>query len=105
MLNILVMEVNGDLCNIYRKALQTNGHRVHIAESLAEARSFLRKDTFDIFVCDMNMGKERGLDLIREYHAVLIGGRTVTIVVSAEEQYRAACEEAGVETFLSKPVS
>jgi DNA-binding NtrC family response regulator len=103
--NILIVEDNRDLSLIYAKVLRAKGHRVCVATNLTEARQFLNGDIFDLLVCDMNLGPERGLDLIRQYQAVLLDGPTTTIVVSAEEQYRATCEATGIEWFLSKPVS
>jgi two-component system capsular synthesis sensor histidine kinase RcsC len=103
--NILIVEDNQDLCRIYAKILSDIGNHVCVATSLTEARQHLEVEAFDMVVCDMNLGAERGLDLIRQYHDLLLGGPTVTIVVSAEEQYRPTCEAMGVEWFLSKPVS
>jgi DNA-binding NtrC family response regulator len=103
--SILIIEDNQDLCRIYSRALQKIGHRTAVATTLGEARQHLNEDRFDMLVCDMNLGAERGLDLIRQYRHLLLGGDMITIVVSAEEQYRATCEALGVEWFLSKPVS
>lgn len=105
MSTILVVEDNQDLCRIYAKALRDQGHHTCVAYNLTEARQHLEATQFDMLVCDMNLGAERGLDLILQYRNILLDGSTITIVVSAEEQYRPTCESLGIEWFLSKPVS
>ena len=104
MTSILILEDNQDLCTLYSRSLIPAGYAVQFAGTLAEARGWLLEQLFDVFLCDMQVGDERGLDLLREQQSLLIGSHTITIVISAQEKYRRMCEALGVEFFISKPI-
>lgn len=105
MQRVLIMEDNRDLCVIYTKAVEKAGYEVHQAVTLAQARVALDSYQFDLFICDMRMGTESGLDLLRERRDDLKSAGTVIVVVSAEEQYRSQVADLDVDFFLSKPVT
>jgi DNA-binding NtrC family response regulator len=102
--HILVMEDNEVLRQLYTRALRTTGQAVYQAASIQEARSLLNQHSFDIFLCDMEVGGERGIDLLQEQHDNLHYSGTHVIVASAEERYRDDCEALGVDLFLEKPL-
>ncbi len=102
---ILLMEDEDDQRRLYARALAQAGFDVEQAATLQEARDFLANHHFDVFICDIRMGNERGTDLLRERGQELMCQGTEIIVLSAQEQYRALCEELGIDFFLTKPVS
>lgn len=104
-IRVLLMEDEDDQRRLYARALSQAGFQIDEAATVEEARSLLDAGTYDFFICDIRMGNERGTDLIRERGAELMAQGTQIIVLSAQEQYRAACEEMGVEFFFTKPVS
>lgn len=102
--SILVMEDNHDLRRLYSKIFTNAGYNVYPAATLEEARALLLKNHVNLFLCDIHVGDERGTDLLREQAAFLGKNGTKVIVVSGQAQYRAACEEMGVDFYLEKPV-
>lgn len=102
---VLILEDDAALLRLFGRVLNAAGCDVYTATTLSAAGEQLSRQTFDIFICDMRIGSERGIDLLRRHITRLTASGTQTIVVSAEEQYRASCDELGVEFFLSKPVS
>ena len=104
MTDILILEDNNDLCTLYARTFTEEGYQSRFAPTLMDARRLLQDHTYDVFLCDMQLGNEHGLTLLKEQRAVLITGSTTTIVVSAQEKYRRACEDLGVEFFISKPI-
>jgi DNA-binding NarL/FixJ family response regulator len=60
---------------------------------------------FDVVLCDIHMGSDRGTDLLREYGNTLATSGTLIIVVSGQAQYRNTCEDLGADFFLEKPVA
>jgi len=102
--HILVMEDNEVLRQLYTRALRTTGQAVFQAASIPEARRLLDEHSFDIFLCDMEVGGERGIDLLQEQHDNLHYSGTRVIVATAEDRYRQRCHELGVDLFLEKPI-
>lgn len=102
---VLVLEDDLALIRLYGKVIRKAGYKVTEATNLQEARDQLRKERFDVFICDMRLGAERGIDLLVEQKAFLQEQHTQVVVVSAEEQYRELCREMGIDLFFSKPVS
>ena len=102
---ILIMEDDAYLCRLYSKALRAVGYEVHSARNVQEARDLLAQVRFDVLLCDVYMGSERGTDLLREYSNVLSTNGTQVVMVSGQSQYRDMCERMGAEFFLEKPVA
>jgi DNA-binding NarL/FixJ family response regulator len=102
---VLIMEDNAHLCRLFSKALRTSDYEVYTAETIQEAHDLLFKTQFDVLLCDIHMGHDRGTDLLREYYENLDPSGTRVVIVSAEARYRDMCEEMGVDFFLEKPVA
>lgn len=102
---ILIMEDDDSLRRLCTKVLEKTGYEVHQAATLQQARELIDQHTFNIFLCDIHMGRERGTDLLREQGDRLFQNGTQIIVMSAEGRYRSMCEQMGVEFYLEKPIA
>lgn len=102
---ILILEDDLALIRLYGKVIRKAGYKVSEATNIQEARDQLSRQRFDVFICDMRLGAERGIDLLIEQKMFLEEQQTQVVVVSAEEQYREMCREMGIDLFFSKPVS
>ncbi|MCP4544780.1 MAG: response regulator [Chloroflexi bacterium] len=102
---ILVVEDNVHLCRLFGKALNASGYKVHTATTVQEARDLLPQFRFDVLLCDIHMGDDRGTDLLNEYYEKFAVSGTQVVIVSGESQYRGTCEDMGVDFFLEKPVA
>ena len=102
---VLIMEDDPGLRRIYSKALTKGSFDVQLAPTVKEAREALQTGKYNIFICDIHMGRERGTDLLTEFGDKLKNDGTQVIMVSAYGQYRALTEEMGADFFLEKPIS
>lgn len=102
---ILIIEDDTPILQLYSKLLATSGYEVHPAGTASAGRALLEQKQFDMLICDMRLGNERGIDLIAEYRDKLNQEETVIIGVSAENHYQRLCQQAGVDFFMTKPVS
>jgi DNA-binding NtrC family response regulator len=102
---ILIMEDDLGLRRIYTKALKKSHYQVDEAPTLQMARELLAENQYDIFVCDIHMGRERGTDLLAEFSDRLNEANTQVVMCSAYGQYRYMTEEMGADYFLEKPIS
>jgi DNA-binding NtrC family response regulator len=102
---ILIMEDDAGLRRIYNKALSKGNFEVFEAGAIQTARDLLKSQRFDIFICDIHLGRERGTDLLVEMADKLDADGTQTIMCSAYGQYRFLTDEMGADYFLEKPIS
>lgn len=102
---ILIVEDDTGLLFIYRKTLTKAGYDIDLASNITEAKSYLDNDTYAIMICDIQLGKERGTDLVEQYGEELAEKGTQIIMVSSFGQYRHITDDLGVEFFLEKPIS
>ena len=90
---------------LYYKALRSAGYEVNTAGTVQEARDILTQVHFDLLLCDIQMGDERGTDLLNEYAGALFTSGAQVVIVSGQPQYRDMCIDLGVDFFLEKPVA
>ncbi|MEJ2757582.1 MAG: response regulator [Anaerolineales bacterium] len=102
---ILILEDDYGLRHIFGRALRKSGYTVEEASTIQAARSQLDTADYEIFICDIQIGRERGLDLLAEYQHKFNQTGTHVVICSAYGQYRAQTEEIGVDFFLEKPIS
>jgi DNA-binding NarL/FixJ family response regulator len=102
---LLVIEDNAELRRLYSRALRRTGFEVCMAGTIQQAQELLDDSRFDVVLCDIHMGSDRGTDLLREYGNTLATSGTLIIVVSGQAQYRNTCEDLGADFFLEKPVA
>ncbi|MBI5670124.1 MAG: response regulator [Chloroflexi bacterium] len=103
--SVLVLDDDDDLRHMFTVFLSRQGYQVRGAASIGEAQQLLDSQPFDVFLCDMRLGSERGIDLLRDCAQAKRYGRMQMIAMSAEHHYRQACEDLNIEFFISKPVS
>lgn len=102
---ILILEDDLGLRRIYTKALRKAHYEVDEAPHLQAARELLNRFDYEIFVCDIHVGRERGTDLLEEYKDKFNQVGTQVVMCSAYGQYRYLTEEMGADYFLEKPIS
>jgi|GEM_PF-2721392 len=107
-LNILLVEDNRVNQMVATAMLKLDGHRIDIAEDGLEAIDAVTAKAYDIVLMDMQMPRMDGLDAARRIRA--LGGRhaetpiiAMTANVLVEDRNR--CIDAGMNDFLSKPIS
>jgi two-component system, NtrC family, response regulator PilR len=103
--NILILEDDADLLNMFSRVLTKVGYNVFPAMTLGTARELLNERDYDVMISDIGIGGGRSIDLLREQFDTLTKKRTDIVVVSGREETRYMCEEMGIDWFLLKPVS
>ena len=104
---VLVAEDNETNQKVIRAILEKVGHRVHLVADGEAALDALAsgEHRFDLVVVDMHMPKVGGLDVIRQYR-FMTASPVPVVVLTADATAGAAraCEEAGADAHLTKPV-
>ncbi len=109
-LSFLVAEDNTVNQLIIEAMLRQLGHRVTVVADGRLALAALARDHFDLVLMDCNMPELDGLEATRQLRAGAAGVRdtgvpVIALTANAMDGDRESCLAAGMDDFLSKPVS
>jgi two-component system sensor histidine kinase RpfC len=107
-LNILVADDNATNRIVLQRMLEKLGHRHLLVSGGEAALTALENDVFDVVIIDKNMPDMGGLEAFQVYSLAHGGHPPATFIIltaDATDESRASCAEAGIEYFLTKPVS
>jgi CheY-like chemotaxis protein len=109
-LRILLAEDNPVNAILIRELLNRRGHQVTQVVSGQEAISALERAHYDILFTDVHMPGMDGIEATRRIRAAEAAtGRTPTPIVALTADVldagRQACQDAGMDGFVSKPIS
>lgn len=107
-LSILVAEDNLVNRKVTEKILTRAGHSSVLVSSGDEALDLLESQTFDLAIMDVNMPGMSGIEAVKLYRIASMGGPHMPIVglsADATDETRNACIEAGMDSYLTKPVA
>ena len=101
---VLVVDDEPDLRTLYELTLLREGHEVHAAGTVAEARDQLAAQRFDIVITDMRLPDGLGLDLLRELVAEQRPERCIMVTAYASPENAVEALKCGAFDYLTKPV-
>ena len=107
-LNILVAEDNPVNQRVIRGLLEHAGHKTHLAKDGEEALTLLESGNpvFNLAIIDMHMPRLSGLEVVKSWRFMENGHLPIIMLTAdARAEAQAACEAAGADTFLTKPVN
>ena len=97
---VLVVDDERSLRLLCRVNLELDGHVVHEAETLAEARELIEQEPPDVILLDLHVGSEDGLDLLDEVEALDLPIRVVLLSGTSDVSPELRSRVSGV---LGKP--
>jgi len=105
-MNILIAEDNLINQKLITKIITRLGYRPQVVINGAQALEAIKKESFDLILMDVQMPELDGLETTRiirktETRQPYI----IAMTASAMAEDRAACVEAGMNSFVSKPIS
>lgn len=102
-MQIVVVEDNISVAKGIRYYLQDAGHAVDLIHDGAEASEFLRNDTADLVVLDINLPNQSGLDVLRQMRARQDERPVLLLTAQSETDDKITGLDAGADDYLSKP--
>jgi DNA-binding response OmpR family regulator len=103
-MEILILEDDPNVSNVYALALQSEGHHVRVYSSFEEARKALRESLPDALLTDVRVGSYNGLQLALIFRAM--SDQSPIVVVSGHDDLVIQEEARRIPaTFLVKPVN
>ena len=102
-MRILIIEDEPKIARFLSKGLSEEGNTVELAEDLAQARSALDGERFDLLLVDRMLPDGDGLSLVRELRRK--GDRTPAICLTARDRLEEKVEGlmGGADDYLVKP--
>src|SRR5438477_2398226 len=109
-LKILLAEDNDINALLARQLLERRGHSVTLVKSGESAISALRDRGFDLLLTDLHMPGLDGIETARSVRGREDGHATrsipiVALTADALDATRQACQDAGMDGFLTKPIA
>ncbi len=107
-LNILVAEDNPVNQRVIRGLLEHAGHKTHLAHDGEEALAMLESGerVYNLAIIDMHMPQLSGPEVVQRWRFMERGHLPIIMLTAdARAEAQAACEAAGADTFLTKPVN
>ena len=105
---ILVAEDNPVNQRVIRGLLEHAGHTTYLAHDGEEALTMLESgdQPFDLAIIDMHMPQLSGPEVVQRWRFMETGHLPIIMLTAdARSEAQSACEEAGADTFLTKPVN
>jgi DNA-binding response OmpR family regulator len=102
-MNILVLEDDGAVAQLYADALNLAGHNVRVFHSFEEARRELRARLPDALLTDVRLGEYNGLQLALLYRMLSPNGRILVVSGHDDATIRREAANMGAEFFV-KPI-
>ena len=96
---ILIIEDNLSLRRLYNKVLRRANVEIIEAESVAHAKKIIENQSFALVISDVELQDGETFHIIQQCSEA----GTPVIAISAYENYRGKCIEAGAKHFLAKP--
>ena len=104
-MNILIVEDEARIAKMTAERCQeilgVELTQIHICNELHDALQYIKDETIDLLLLDLNLNGEDGFELLQE----LVAESFHTIIISANEDKALKAFEFGVIDFLAKPYS
>jgi PAS domain S-box-containing protein len=100
---VLLTEDNQVNRRVGQSVLEKLGCQVDVAVDGRAAVNAAQSTDYDVILMDLQMPKVDGLQATREIRRLGVTTPIVALTASVEERTRVACEEAGMNGFVSKP--
>ncbi len=105
---VLVAEDNPVNQRVIRGLLEHAGHNVHLAHDGEEALAMLEsgEHEYNLAIIDMHMPHLSGPEVVQRWRFMEQGHLPIVMLTAdARTEAQAACEAAGADSFLTKPVN
>jgi two-component system response regulator (stage 0 sporulation protein F) len=100
---VLVVDDQMGIRVLLKEILEEEGYITDVAESGAEALSFLKNSHPQIVLLDMSMPLMDGLEVLKEMKGMASEARVIMMTAYGEAEYAAKARELGAYAYVTKP--
>ncbi len=105
MVNILIIEDDKAISNLYRIAFKLDGYKTLIANNALEGINLLITNIVDIIIMDLGLPDLDGIKLLKDIRE---NNETIPIIIvsaRSNEEEKVACLDGGANDYVTKPFS
>ncbi len=102
---ILVAEDEANLRLVLQKELERHGYRVQVAPDGEAALRKLEESNVDVLLCDINMPRMDGMELLRRVHERPNPPEVIMLTGQATVETAVEAMKLGAYDYLTKPYS
>ncbi|MGM0646315.1 MAG: sigma-54-dependent transcriptional regulator [Thermodesulfobacteriota bacterium] len=103
MATVLIVDDDASLRVVLEIALERRGHSPLIAEDTAQARLALEQQEVDLILLDVRLGRENGVDLLREVRQSWPELPVIMITAYADSHNAVEAMKLGASDYIHKP--
>lgn len=103
MATVLIVDDDASLRTVLEIALERRGHTPRIAEDSAQARLALEQHEIDLILLDVRLGRENGVDLLREVRQSWPELPVIMITAYADSHNAVEAMKLGASDYIHKP--
>lgn len=104
-LSILLAEDTLANVHLYKAVLEAGGHRLSVAEHGVAAVEMACAERYDLILMDLGLPRLTGLEAAEKIRAAGVRAPILALTADDEPSLRKACQQAGMEGYLTKPIS
>lgn len=103
MADILIVDDEPSIREFLEVLLTKHGHQARSAESLAETRAALASSVPDLVITDFRLGRESGLDVVREVRALSLPPEVIVVTAYGTPASAVEAMRQGAYDYVTKP--
>lgn len=101
---ILIADDDTDICYLLEGYLQSNGYEVETAFSASTALAKLRKEKFDLMLCDFRLPDMDGLETLKEVRKISSDIQVIIITGYSDVSIAVKSIKLGAFEYVTKPI-
>ena len=102
---VLCVDDVGDDCKLFSLVLSQDGYEIETAQSIVDALQLIENSQFDLYLFDIFLRDGTGFELLKKVREIDPSVPVVFCTADVRESTRELAWQAGVQAFLTKPVS
>lgn len=101
---VLVIDDDLDICRLLQRFLQKNDYEVDIVQSGEAGISLLKKNRYDLILCDYKLPDANGLEILQKIK--IIDSATAVVIITGYSDVKTAVETLrhGAYDYVTKPL-
>jgi len=100
---ILLVDDEVTLQTTLTDTLEDEGYEVMVAGDVAEARSFLAREAFDLILCDLRLPDGTGIDVLERTRELQAGVPVIILTAFGTVESAVEAMKSGAAEYLTKP--
>ena len=104
MRQILIIDDDNFICELLKKQLQNNNYEALTAFSARSAFELIKKNSFDLILCDYRLPDANGLDILEKIKSLQLNVPVIIMTAYADVRLAVKLIKLGAADYITKPI-